>query len=144
MAVARRRAGLIIGRMRTATWRTGGRAVVFGLALAALAAPAAAAEEEPAAICPICSKANDTEAAYHEQAGSRFTRGLLNFTLGWTEMIRQPAIEAKEGHHVATGIGKGLNRSAARTAQGLGEALTFWMVRKHPIHRYDCPLDMHK
>ena len=119
--------------------------VLIGIAgvwlILAGAAPALAEERR---VCPLCAKANDQTATYSEKAGHTLARGLLNFTLGWTEMISQPAKEARDGHHVLTGIGKGLRHTATRTLAGVGEVLTFWTpkVKDTYIHfSTDCPLD---
>ncbi|HEX9564010.1 MAG TPA: hypothetical protein VF981_08565 [Gemmatimonadaceae bacterium] len=110
-------------------------------------APSEAAEDaaprEPQ-LCPICLAANDHDASYTQNAGSTLVRGVLNFGFGWTELLMQPATEAKGGGNVFTGLGSGLNRGLWRTVNGLGEIATFWMpkVQGEYIHfSKDCPLD---
>jgi len=102
-------------------------------------------QSPPGAVCPICSRLTHPQ-PYPAQAGTLLARGAVNTLLGWTEMIRQPAQEAKEGHNVLTGIGKGINRSVKRTLSGAGELLTFWMPRNQrdraTAFAEDCPLCM--
>ncbi len=118
------------------------QAIAMGLVLVFGAGPWAAAEEPQ--LCPICLKANNDEIGYQDKAGNTLARGLLNFGLGWTEMIRQPGKTAREGGNVLTGIAIGAGASVARTFSGLGEILTFWTpkIGKDYIHfSRDCPLD---
>lgn len=119
------------------------RKLVIPLTAALLAAaPAASAEPK---ICPICDQLRKEKLAYPEKAGNMLARGALNFTLGWTEMMKQPAQEAREGHHVLTGLGKGISRSASRTLGGLAEIATFWMPKVNGEYTHlseDCPLDV--
>ena len=103
----------------------------------------AAAAEEPQ-MCPICLKANNDDVSYQEKATYTLARGLLNFGLGWTELIRKPAKAAEKGGNVLAGIAIGAAASVTRTIGGLGEILTFWTPRvgKDYIHlSRDCPLD---
>ena len=100
--------------------------------------------EEPPLICPICSKANNTDATYQEKAGNTLARGLLNMTLGWTELIRQPAKKARKGGNVFGGMANGVGKSFVRTMRGAGEVLTFWTPKSDQgyIHfSKDCPID---
>lgn len=126
--------------------RTRGTAVgwVWGLALCILLGlPGVAMAEEPV-VCPICIKANNDEASYQDKASHTLARGLLNFTLGWTDFIRQPGKAAREGESIASGIALGAGSAITRTISGLGEILTFWTPRigKDYIHfSRDCPLD---
>ena len=102
-----------------------------------------AASDEPK-LCPICLKANNDDISYQEKASNTLARGILNFTLGWTEMIRQPAKTAKEDRNILAGIAIGAGASVTRTISGLGEILTFWTPRvgKDYIHfSRNCPLD---
>ena len=111
--------------------------------LGAAAGPAAAAEAQPAKVCPICSKASGSGTDYSAKAGCTLVRGASNTLLGWTELIRQPAQEAKDGGNVLVGIGKGVGQGVVRTLSGVGEMLTFWMP-KSPKIASDCPLCMGK
>lgn len=120
--------------------------IVGGLLLWGASNPVWAEEppqEEPR-LCPICTIASDDTVPYQNKAGSTFLRGALNTTLGWTEMIRQPAKEAKAGGNVLIGVANGVGQSVARTATGLAELFTFWTpkVEGRYIHfAKDCPLD---
>ena len=85
--------------------------------------------------------------SYQEKATNTLLRGALNTTLGWTELIRQPAKEAKEGGNVFVGLANGVGQSVTRTLAGLGEIFTFWTpkVQGQYIHfAEDCPLDTTK
>lgn len=130
--------------------RSAVRLLVIGGILWLNAVAIARAEETkttpaPGAMCPICTHLNQQQ-PYPAQAGTLLARGAANMLLGWTEMIRQPAQEAKEGHSAFTGIGKGVNRSVKRTLSGAGELLTFWMPRdrsgRATTFAEDCPLCM--
>ena len=115
---------------------------VFSCALLLGISPPADAREPQ--MCPICSKLKNQSASYGEKAGNTLSRGVLNFTLGWTELIRQPAKKARAGGNVWHGIANGIGKSTTRTARGLGEVLTFWMpkMRGNYIHfSKDCPID---
>jgi len=120
-------------------------AFILAAGLLAVSAPAMAEEEKPQPkLCPICSKLEGANPSYGEKAGNTFTRGLLNFGLGWTEMIRQPGKAAREGKDVFHGVANGLAFSARRTLRGIGEVLTFWTpkIQDEYIHfSDDCPID---
>ncbi|GEM_PF-5966102 len=125
----------------TASWIA---SAAFGLATTA-AGTAAAAEDPSTQACPICGRLRSEHLSYSDKAGAMLARGALNFTLGWTEMMKQPAQEVKEGHSVLTGIARGVEHSAARTLGGLGELATFWMPKvngKYSNLSIDCPLDV--
>ncbi len=99
----------------------------------------------PAIICPICGHANNPQADYSSKAASTLARGATNALFGWTELIRQPAQEARAGGSVFTGIVQGARRGMQRTVAGAGEMLTFWTprVNKHYVHfSTDCPICM--
>ena len=116
-----------------------GVAIFFGRCL-----PATAAERT---ICPICKQANDEGASYPSKAGHMLVRGASNALLGWTELIRQPASEVKEGGSVLTGLGKGVGQTVTRTLGGVAEVLTFWTPKgQHNYLRFskDCPVCMGK
>ena len=117
-----------------------GLAVVLGSPQWGLAA-------EQRAVCPICGHASTDTLPYSTKAGYTLARGAANALLGWTELIRQPAQEVKEGGNVFTGIAKGVGHSVRRTFAGAGELLTFWTPKVQ--HRYiyfahDCPVCMGK
>lgn len=117
------------------------RSFILAVSLAAMgaaAAPAGAAEDHH--LCPICSKANSDSVGYGERAGTTLARGALNMTLGWTELIRQPAKKARKGGNVFAGMATGVGHGIARTARGLGEVLTFWTPKNTHLSD-DCPLD---
>lgn len=108
-----------------------------------LAAPAPTRAEDTGAMCPICTRTRSH--AYGEKAGSTLARGAANALLGWTELIAQPASEAKRGGNLAVGLGKGVSQGAMRTFGGVAEVLTFWMpkVENEYLHfSEDCPLCM--
>jgi len=72
-------------------------------------------------------------------------RGAVNALLGWTELIHQPAQEAKAGRNVLAGIGKGVGEGVVRTLAGVGEVLTFWTPRvqdRYLRFAEDCPVCM--
>lgn len=104
----------------------------------------AATAEERRLVCPVCSKLNK-DSSYTVNASHTFVRGASNTLLGWTELIRLPAQEAKEGGSVAIGMIKGISEGAIRTGSGLGELFTFWLpkVPKDYIRfAHDCPVCM--
>jgi len=120
--------------------------VICCLSLAAwLLRPAAAvAEEAPRPTCPICAHATEA-AAYPAKAASTLGRGVANALFGWTELIRQPAQEAKAGGNVLVGIGKGVGQGVGRTLAGIGETLTFWTPKvqdRYLRFATDCPICM--
>ncbi len=131
--------GLILLAGRGSAWAAAAEAK-------AEAKPADAKQERPAArmVCPICGRVTDPD--YGTKAGHTLARGATNALLGWTEMIRQPAQEAKEGHSVFTGLNKGITRSLTRTFAGIGELATFWSPKDRQgryVHfAEDCPLCM--
>ena len=119
--------------------------VVIGCLFLWLGGSAPVQAEEPKATCPICGRATDEAVRYPSKAGHTLVRGAANTLLGWTELIRQPAQEAKDGGNVLTGIGKGVGQSVKRTLAGVGEVLTFWTPKVG--HSYvhfanDCPICM--
>ena len=110
-----------------------------------LASPAEAGttQQDQGTICPICSRAANTSAPYAAKAGHTLMRGAANALFGWTELIRQPALEVKAGGTVLSGMAKGFEESVKRTVGGAGELLTFWTPKTQ--HGYvhfarDCPL----
>lgn len=121
--------------------------VLLIIAMLGLGPARAGAEDPPAParlVCPICARAADPD--YGTKSGHTLARGVMNTFFGWTEMIRQPAQEAREGHSVFTGLNKGVTRSVSRTSAGLGELFTFW-IPKDSQGRYlhfaaDCPVCM--
>ena len=120
-------------------------ALILGCAVWLGNPPGAPAEEPRGAICPICSRANEETAAYPSKAVATLGRGAANTFLGWTELIRQPAQEAKSGGNVLAGIGKGVGYGVVRTLSGIGELLTFWSpkVKDRYLHlATDCPVCM--
>lgn len=101
----------------------------------------------PHTICPICKQANDQASNYSTNASHTLARGAANTILGWTEVIRQPAEEVKEGGNVFTGILRGVGKGVKRTLAGAGEVLTFWTPKtsRGYVHfAHDCPLCMGK
>lgn len=114
----------------------------------AFAAEASAdAKTAPASqVCPICGRLRSEHLEYSDKAGTMLARGALNFALGWTEMMKQPAQEVREGHSVLTGLARGVERSTARTIGGLGELATFWLPKINGTYNtgisQDCPLDV--
>lgn len=117
--------------------------LVLGCAVILLGLPGPVmAEDQNLKVCPICGHTN---ADYSAKAGTTLVRGAANTLLGWTELFRQPAQEAKAGGNVLVGIGKGVGHGVMRTVAGLGEVLTFWTpkVNNKYIHfSDDCPVCM--
>ena len=101
-------------------------------------------------VCPICLHADDEHADYHAKAGMTFVRGASNLLFGWTEVIREPAQEAREGRNVrnvVVGMANGVGHGITRTAMGVGELLTFWTpkINNRYVHlAADCPICMGK
>ena len=94
-------------------------------------------------MCPICAKANQEKADYSTKAGHTLARGAANTLLGWTDLIREPAQEARRGGNVFRGLALGVGRSVTRTLGGAGEVLTFWTpkVQGRYLHfAHDCPI----
>jgi len=122
---------------------------VFLAGVGGAADPAVAEEPapQPSAIeCPICHYATD-KASYGQKAGSTMIRGATNLMFGWTELLLKPREEIQEGGNVVTGIGKGMSLAVGRTANGLGELLTFWTPKgRQGYLRFskDCPICMGK
>ena len=119
-------------------------AVTVGCAMLLALPTAAMAEDQKPKVCPICGRTN---AGYSSKAGTTLVRGAANTLLGWTELIRQPAQEAKAGGNVLVGIGKGIGHGVMRTLAGVGEVFTFWTpkVNNKYIHfADDCPVCMKK
>ena len=117
-----------------------GAALLFGGSGAVFA-------ETTGVICPVCKKAGNTQAGYPSKAGHTLVRGTANTLLGWTELIRQPANEVKEGGNVFVGLGKGVGETLKRTFGGIGEVLTFWTpkMKNGYVHfSNDCPICMGK
>jgi putative exosortase-associated protein (TIGR04073 family) len=95
-------------------------------------------------MCPICRRIQKEDVSYEDHASRTLARGALNAGLGWTELIRQPAKEARQGGNPVVGIAKGVGQGIARTFSGIGELLTFWAPKTDTgyIHfSKDCPLD---
>lgn len=113
--------------------------------LVGLSAPLSA--EEQAVVCPICTRASNDATSYPSKAGCTLARGTANTLWGWTELIRQPALAAKEGDNALVGVAQGLSDSVKRTAVGLAEVLTFWTpktARGYLDLAEDCPLCMRR
>ena len=128
------------------SWRMG-IGLVSALCLGAPGVVPAAETSQQKVMCPICGKANDQNATLSTKAGSTLARGATNTLLGWTELMRQPAEEVKEGGNVLTGMAKGVGETFKRTLSGVGEVLTFWTpkTKNGYIHfAKDCPICMGK
>ena len=108
--------------------------------------PAACRAEEakPAGtMCPICHRATAQDTEYAEKAGRTLARGATNVCFGWTEVIRQPGLEARHHGNVFSGIGRGVGEAVRRTVGGIGEVLTFWtpkINRRYLSFSADCPI----
>ncbi len=116
--------------------------LTLGALLLGVPAASGAAEDSPT-LCPICHHANNQSAPYAEHASSTLPRGALNTAFGWTELLVQPASEVEHSGNLITGLGKGVSHALKRTAQGIGELVTFWMPRStaHPESiATDCPI----
>jgi putative exosortase-associated protein (TIGR04073 family) len=119
--------------------------LVLSAAVSLAGAGVASAEETPHPACPICTHANEPSAPYAATATTTLSRGVVNALLGWTELIRQPAQEARTGGNVLVGIGKGVGQGVLRTLSGVGEALTFWTPKvggRYLRFSTDCPVCM--
>ena len=105
------------------------------------------AEAQEPKLCPICLKANDPDVGYLDKTGNTLLRGVLNTTLGWTEVLRLPAKQARKDGNLWNGLANGLGSGVTRTLNGLAEIVTFWTpkVGDDYIHfSDDCPLDTNK
>lgn len=100
-------------------------------------------------ICPVCHRVTNEPAPssettpYSAKAGSTLARGATNTLLGWTDLIREPAAEAKQGGNVLVGLGKGLGGTVKRTFGGLADVLTFWTPKTRTGYLHftdDCPV----
>jgi putative exosortase-associated protein (TIGR04073 family) len=130
--------------MRQQRWS--GHALALGAVLMLGAAPLGWAEDLPIH-CPVCARANSETASYPSKAGSTLVRGATNTLFGWTEILRQPARQAKGGGNLFTGVLAGLGQGAQRTLVGAGELLTFWTPKVQDRYlrlSHDCPLCMGK
>ena len=110
-----------------------------------LGGPTSSIAEEQRSTCPICRRAGNDAVHYPSKAGHTFVRGAANALFGWTEVIRQPALEAKAGGSVVTGMAKGVGEGVKRTLAGVGEVLTFWTpkIQNNYVHfANDCPVCM--
>jgi putative exosortase-associated protein (TIGR04073 family) len=109
---------------------------------------AAADDEPPRVVCPICRNAASNQAAdYPTKATHTLVRGAANTLFGWTEVIRQPAEEVKAGGNLLTGIVKGIGQGMGRTVAGAGEVLTFWTPKGKGGYLHfatDCPVCVQK
>ena len=136
--------------MGNLSWRRLAWRLVAGVGLGGsllLARPGVSEADAQRTVCPVCAQANSDTASYPDKAGHTLLRGVTNVLFGWTELIREPAQEARAGGNVFVGILQGAGQSVRRTAAGAGELLTFW-TPKTP-HGYlhmatDCPLCMGK
>ena len=120
-------------------------AVAVGLAVVLGRTGQAAAQTRTQ--CPVCGKANAQDASYTSKATHTLARGAANALLGWTELIREPAQEAKDGGNVFVGVANGVGQGVKRTLAGVGEVLTFWTPKVHNSYVHfakDCPLCMGK
>lgn len=119
-------------------------AIGAALGLIMLFGFSARASAEERKTCPICLR-TEQKTSYSEKAGYTLVRGTTNTLLGWTELLRQPANEVKEGGNVFTGIGKGVGEAVKRTFGGAAELLTFWTPKVHDNYMHfskDCPICM--
>ena len=125
----------------------GNRRMIIGTGLwfAILIGCPAQARAEERKMCPICMKAGDQKASYSEKASYTLARGTTNTLFGWTELIRQPANEVKDGGNVFAGLGKGVGEAVKRTLGGAAELVTFWTPKVHDTYLHfskDCPVCM--
>lgn len=132
--------------MRAATLSVLILASVLSWAVSGAAGAESAADTQPPAplLCPICKRISEQQISYAEKAGNTLARGALNTSLGWTELIRQPAQEVKRGGNAFVGIANGVGQGLNRTFTGLAELFTFWTpkIQGQYLHfSKDCPLD---
>jgi len=119
--------------------------LLFSLGGTALAEEGSAPAEPQ--LCPFCLKANSPDVSYADKTGNTLVRGVLNTTLGWTEVLRLPAKEARKGGNIWNGLAGGLGSGVTRTLNGLAEVVTFWTPKMGGSYVHfsdDCPLDTNK
>ena len=89
------------------------------------------------AACSVCdATASDN---YATAAGGKLSRGLLNASLGWLELFRQPAINENKWE----GVGRGFVHTIGRTGSGALETATFLIPgAKIPVPSPGCPLEI--
>lgn len=117
--------------------------LVVGCVIQTLIAPAARAQE--GAVCPVChrSASQQDDAGYAPKAGRTLVRGAANLLFGWTDVIRQPAVDVKQGGNVFSGLAHGLSQGLKRTAGGVADVLTFWTPKVNGNYLKfsgDCPV----
>ena len=66
-------------------------------------------------LCPFCQKANNPDVGYLDKTGNTLIRGILNTTLGWTEVLRLPAKHARKDGNIWNGLASGLGSGVTRT-----------------------------
>ena len=121
-------------------------ALLMSFSGAARAEENAGGAREPE-MCPFCLKANDPDSSYLDKSGNILMRGVLNTTLGWTEVLRLPAKQARKDGNIWNGLADGLGSGVTRTLNGLAEIVTFWTPKVNGSFVHfsdDCPLDTNK
>ena len=128
---------------RTQRW---GMGLVVGCAIQAVVmTPAALASKGEGAVCPVCHRSmrQEEEVTYTSKASHTLVRGAANVLFGWTDLIRQPAVDVKQGGNVFSGLAHGLGQGLTRTVSGAADILTFWTPKVHDHYLHftnDCPV----
>lgn len=78
----------------------------------------------------ICEAAESDD--YLTKASGQFLRGASNIGFCWTELIQQPAIEARTGGNILYGVLRGVGYTAVRAVKGVGEIATFPAPHRDP------------
>jgi len=77
---------------------------------------------------------NKDSSSYGQKAFHKFTYGLSNVVLGWSEIFTEPYEAAKSGDNFIEGVGRGLWNGIADTVGGALHLVTF------PLTTVDIPL----
>jgi len=81
------------------------------------------------------------ETAYSEKIGGKFTFGLTNTLLGWTQLFSEPIRYQNDDKNVWSGMGKGLVDSIANTAGGVFHLSTFVIPVDFPLPDNGVPIE---
>jgi len=73
------------------------------------------------------------ETAYSDKMAGKFTFGLTNTMLGWTDIFVEPNRYHNEDRNVWAGVGRGLVDAVANTAGGAFHLVTFMIPVDFPL-----------